>query len=1189
MSKNINTATQQAKNYKTLNDIDHLRKRPDLYLGAKTTVSLDLDILTDKTNKIVNKKVNVTISYMNVLEEIILNAFDQIYRTLNNNDVNKTDTIKISCNYDKNIFSVYNNGSGLAINKLKSGKWLPESIYTESKSGTNFDDNKIRYSCGRNGMGAFSVGASSDKLLIKTQTGTTSYIQKIKCDGKKFYIDCPKINKQEDEKKYYTTITFITCKEIRNNKSLLTLKNIIRRRCVEMNLFFNCNLKIFYNNKQLTPEESPNNLTDFVKKYIIPNDSKMVFLNHVEGKIKSENNKKIIIANDWKLCVWVNRQGNKRILSYVNGIYTMVKNSTHVKFIRKIIREELFNNLPREYKKMVKGPLKIKKYISFVVIVYVDKAQYSGQTKSELMTPEKNLPKIKIPSAKIKNFIKASQLLKILDEDFKSTIKMGAKRKVKNIISNKYFPATDWKKKNNNCVLLVTEGNSATSQVQVGLEELGKEGSKIFGIFSLKGKPINAYKNKDEKISNNAEFRMLIDILNIKSNVDYTNEKNFKLLRYKQIYLVTDADPDGYHISGLFISFLYKFFPSVVEDGNFIKFLRTPYIRVYLKNRLTKICWSKTDYENWEKPISQVPYVIKECKGIGSNSKKEIKEIFSNIQKNIVSLDNDNKANESLELAFDDNSNGDTIKSSDLRKNWIRIYKYNPNITFDKTNITVSNFVNNQIVQYAKESLIRCIPTIDGLKNVNKKIIYGLKKMKKGMFGSETNKKFPKILTIMGSLITITGYAHGDTSLNNSIFSMGKEYLNELNLGLIEPHGGFGSHINSECSQARYVCARPISYLKLIFRSEDDPILPHKYSDYEPDFYVPIIPLILINGVKTGIATGFSTKILPHNITHMIEKIKLYLMYDGDMEKVGPFVPWFIGYDNDELLDEEINQKTGKKKYIARSHFYYDKINGILNVLELPVYVSEIKFKDICTKLSGGDKYKKKGKTTKPNASISKKDFIVEDHVRECKPYGINNRINYRIMVKLSESYKNKLNEMKTYKINETLEKDFKLINKKLTETNMHILDENMNVVKYEHTSQIFEKYCQTRLNYYKIRKQYYIKKMEHDLLVLKYKILFVEKVLNKDIIFNKKTTKQSLIQQMETHIENIKKYFNGSYKIFYNQKMITMTVDKLKKLKNKYKLFEKDLVKYKNTSLKNMWINELNILEKDLKKWKKI
>ena len=164
-------------------------------------------------------------------------------------------------------------------------------------------------------------------------------------------------------------------------------------------------------------------------------------------------------------------------------------------------------------------------------------------------------------------------------------------------------------------------------------------------MFSLRGKPKNAYKAKKQDIYGNEELNLLLAALNIEGSLEN--------LRYNKVVIATDADVDGMHIRMLLISFFLIYCPSLVREGH-VYILQTPLFRVRNK-KTTKYCYTEEERLAALKSISDPE--ITRFKGLGEISPDEFSVfIGKDIHLEPVVIDHDTPINDILRFYMGDNT-----------------------------------------------------------------------------------------------------------------------------------------------------------------------------------------------------------------------------------------------------------------------------------------------------------------------------------------------------------------------------------------------------------------------------------------------------------------------------------------------------------------------------------------------------
>ena len=325
--------------------------------------------------------------------------------------------------------------------------------------------------------------------------------------------------------------------------------------------------------------------------------------------------------------------------------------------------------------------------------------------------------------------------------------------------------------------------------------------------------------------------------------------------------IMTDQDHDGFHIKGLLINMFHYLWPELL-NFDFISYMTTPIVKVSLKKTVIPF-YTLTDYDTWKKNTSNFnKYSIKYYKGLGTSTAQEAKQYFRELKVNDYSVTD--KTDDAVNLAFNK-------KLANDRKVWLK--KYDREIILDynikKTNI--DDFVNKELIHFSNSDTSRSIGScIDGLKTSQRKILYSCFKRK---LYSEI-----RVAQLSGYVSEHATYHHGEASLQGAIIGMAQDFVGSNNINLLKPNGQFGTRImgGNDSASPRYIHTEINPITDLIYRKEDLPLLKYLDDDglpVEPEYYVPIIPMVLVNGM-VGIGTGWSTNIPQYNPVEIIKNIK---------------------------------------------------------------------------------------------------------------------------------------------------------------------------------------------------------------------------------------------------------------------------------------------------------------------------
>lgn len=746
-----------AKKYQKLTPVEHILKRPSMYIGGVEEGENTVFIL--QNNRITEKTILYPPGLYKIFDEVIVNAYDQTIRdqTLSN--------IKVDIDQSKNTITVFNDGKGIdVVLHPKENIYVPELIFSHLLTSTTFDDKgKPRITGGVHGLGAKLTAIFS--TYFKVEVGDSVHKKKfVQYYKKNLSFKSKPIISEYNKSKGYVKITFqpdlryFKLKDISDD-----LINLFKRRVYDISALTKPNVRVSLNGVKL----SVNKFEDYVSMFT------------ESPQIKEICNNKIAEFKHGRWNIIVTKSNGKfNQVSFVNGIYTS-NGGYHVTYIT--------NKIVKEVKKVVKTKMIkdqfIKDQIWIFIASVIENPSFSSQSKEELITPPINFgsicelssgfPKKLFTTLGLKDII--AQHIKSLQNLELSKLKIKKRPTVKGIpkLHDANYAGT---KKSRDCTLILTEGDSAKTMAISGLSAIPKSGN-TYGVFPLKGKLLNVREASHKQIMKNQEFINLKKIMGLSVNKVYT-EDIISELRYGSILLMMDADVDGSHIKGLFINMIEFYWPSLLKIRGFIRIFVTPVVKV-TKGSIQNSFFALDNYEKWKEITKDSKsYKIKYYKGLGTNTSDEAKEYFSNLDKHIVDMEWIDNSSTSIRLAFEK-------KRADERKQWLKNYDRSVTLDYDVKSITYKEFINKELIHFSNYDNIRSIPNIvDGLKPSQRKVLYGC--LKRDL------KNEIKVAQLVGYISEQTAYHHGETSLANTIIGMAQNFIASNNINLLVPKGQFG-------------------------------------------------------------------------------------------------------------------------------------------------------------------------------------------------------------------------------------------------------------------------------------------------------------------------------------------------------------------------------------------------------------
>lgn len=604
--------------YKVLDQISHILLRPGTYVGSNKPNTSIKNIIED--GRILQKEITYIPSFVKIFDEVVTNSVDEHQR---NKNLNKIDVI---VDVDNNTISVKDNG-GIPIEIHKEhNQYVPEVIFGNLMSGSNYDDSDERTVAGLNGLGAKLTNVFSTEFIISS------------CDGKKQFIQLFKNNMREREQPIIKNSkhkhTHISYKPDLSQFGIESINNdhfkMLEKRVYDL-AGTNPNIKFTFNKQSI----AFNSFEDYIKLYV-----KDYFFESSKDK-------------NWSFGIAVSDNGFQQV-SFANSIETH-DGGTHVDYIMNQIVASLREFFMKKHKVDVK-PSELKQHMFLFLDSTIINPSFSSQTKEKLITEVKDFGSTYEVSTKIIQSILKSEIVNsILDwiqqkksaED--SKLQRVLNKKLSKIKVEKLIDAKGkdrWK-----CSIGLFEGDSAISAFRK------YRTPETMGAFALKGKFVNVSEMTNQKLVGNDEVVNLMAAIGLKLG----QEIELKSLRYGRILFYVDADVDGNSIAGLLINFFYKYWPDMFERKMIYK-VETPIVVAIPKQKGKKkvLFYSQSEWSEWESQNDLKQWEIKYKKGLAALVDDEYQDIINNPRMTLITKDD--LSRESLDVWFGKNSDSRKVE-----------------------------------------------------------------------------------------------------------------------------------------------------------------------------------------------------------------------------------------------------------------------------------------------------------------------------------------------------------------------------------------------------------------------------------------------------------------------------------------------------------------------------------------------
>ena len=604
-----------ADSIQALEGMEHVRKRPSMYIGDISTRGLH-----------------------HLVYEVVDNSIDEAM-------AGHCSEISIQINTDKSI-SIEDNGRGIPVGiHKKEGVSALEVVMTKIGAGGKFDKDSYKVSGGLHGVGVSVVNALSEVLTANVYRDGKEY-QQIYKKGK----PDSKVKEIGKSDKKGTLITFKPDKDI--FKEVIDFEyDILSNRMRELS-FLNKGITIsITDNREETKKgdkksetfHSKEGLSEFIK-YI--DKSREPIISNI---IKMEGEKNNIPV---EVAMIYNSSFSENLHSYVNNINTH-EGGTHLSGFRRGLTHTLkkyadSSGLTDKLKFDISGD-DFREGLTAVISVKVAEPQFEGQTKTKLGNREVSSAVSQAVSKMLENYLEENpdDSKIIIQKVVLAAQARHAARQAREMIQRKTVMTggglpgklsdcseTDPMK----CEVFLVEGDSAGGTAKQGRDRVFQ------AILPLRGKILNVEKAQQHRVFENEEIRNIYTALGVSVGTEEdTKALNLEKLRYNKVIIMCDADVDGSHISTLILTFFFRYMRELVERGNI--YIATPPLYLVKKGNKKLYAWDDEERDRIAKDLGSGSS-IQRYKGLGEMNADQLWDTTMNPETRTlrkISLTEDNK------------------------------------------------------------------------------------------------------------------------------------------------------------------------------------------------------------------------------------------------------------------------------------------------------------------------------------------------------------------------------------------------------------------------------------------------------------------------------------------------------------------------------------------------------------------
>lgn len=553
------------------------------------------------------------------------------------------------------------------------------------------------------------------------------------------------------------------------------------------------------------------------------------------------------------------------------------------------------------------------------------------------------------------------------------------------------------------------------------------------------------------------------------------------------------------------------------------------------------------EYEKWKADTQNGRgWTSKYYKGLGTSTAKEAKEYFKAIDDHRLTFRwQHERDHEAIDLAFNK-------KRADDRKEWMNNYVEGETVDHSKAAVSYSDFVNKELVCFAKYDVMRAIPSmVDGFKPSQRKVLFSAFK--------RNLKSDVKVAQFAGYIAEHSAYHHGEASLQGTIIGMAQDFVGSNNINLFFPSGQFGTRLmgGKDAASPRYIYTRLERIARTIFHPDDDALLEYQNEEgqsIEPKWYMPVIPMALINGAE-GIGTGWSTSVPNYNPRDIIRLLKRIIKKQSlDKESL---CPWYRGFKGSIMINDNSESSSYEVVGLASKTG-----SNSIDITELPVKRWTQDYKEFLVKLAdGGD-----------DGNQARIDDIREYHTE--------NSVHFTIT--------GSADQMKAL-VNEGLEKSLKL-RSTISITNMMFFDKEGKIKRYGSEMELLFEFATLRVEYYQKRKDFLVDRLRREKELLDAKVKFILLVIRNELVVGNRKKSELLVDlkqrgfKSQQHImgksgsdEDIDK--GNGYDYLLGMPIWSLTYERVEELKRQSNEKTAELNNLEKMTIEDLWIRDLDAI----------
>lgn len=588
-----------AKNIEVLKGLEPVRLRPGMYIGNTGRSGLN-----------------------HLVQELIDNSVDE-------HMAGYCSEIYVSINEDGSA-TVSDNGRGVPVD-IHESEGIPAErvVYTVLHAGGKFNSNTYKISGGLHGVGSAVVNALSKKLIV--DVARDGYLHH---DTYEYGVPTTELvdgllpKTKLKERRTGTTVTLYPDDTI--FETVKFKADAIRQRIKET-AYLNPELTITFENKRDGKDpvvyHQPGGLSAFVEDI-------SEGLTRTSPVIAIQGERDGISAD---IVLLMTEDGEENIIGFTNNI-TNPEGGTHVTGLKSAFAK-LINNYARNELGLLKekdanlSGADIRSGMQAIISIKHPDPQFEGQTKTKLSNTDVTKAVDDIVKEQLTVYFDRNyEVLKDIADRAVSLSRKKALEKSKININKFSFEGNGKlaKQESNDaskCEIFIVEGDSAGGSAKTARNR------KYQAILPLRGKILNVEKKPVSKVLENAEIKALINAFGCGFLQGYGNDFDISKLNYDKIIIMTDADVDGAHIATLLLTFFYRFFPDLINEGHI--YIAIPPLYRVGEGKNIKYLYSDDELNRYRKTHAG-KFTIQRYKGLGEMDADQLYDTTMNPEKRVL-------------------------------------------------------------------------------------------------------------------------------------------------------------------------------------------------------------------------------------------------------------------------------------------------------------------------------------------------------------------------------------------------------------------------------------------------------------------------------------------------------------------------------------------------------------------------